>query len=49
MSLEKKVITKEDLLFGTKKKKNVNINDDDDFTDLDEDDDKYLDKKKNEN
>ena len=26
MSLEKKVITKEDLLFGTKKKKNVNIN-----------------------
>ena len=39
ISLEKNVITKEDLLFGAKKKKHVNINDEDDFPDLDEDGD----------
>jgi hypothetical protein len=37
--LEKNKITKEDLLFGAKKKKHVNINDEDDFPDLDEDGD----------
>jgi len=33
----KKTITKEDLTFGTKKKKTVDINDDDDFPDLGDD------------
>ena len=32
----KQTITKEDLMFGTGKKKIVNINDDDDFPDLDD-------------
>lgn len=33
----KKTITKEDLLFGGKKKKTVDINDDEDFPDLEDD------------
>ena len=37
----KKTITKEDLIFGTKKKKTVDINDDDDFPDLDDDGDGF--------
>lgn len=37
MDRNKKTITKEDLLFGSKAKKTVDINDDDDFPDLDED------------
>lgn len=37
MDRGKKTITKEDLLFGGRKKKHVDIADDDDFPDLDED------------